>query len=367
MGGGKKELRKRKHSSVPPKKQGDPKKRSRFLCKVRYQTSLPEPHAHMKMLRYPHPEDRLTRYCASYLDLKREFDVYPEQFLGVPIDLVNVDQYREAAERMDEGDEDGSVRQAPMHPEDAILFEPEPADDEDEEKLPVGWLRKSMFLSNNWYGKTSKHVSKAALEEKAQEMARQKRRERREKSTREYQIKAIVSSFEKANAQPKHPSKPHLKPVDVVPFLPIPSPQKPFSYSWIQFSEPEMEEIVQTEKSLILSLSQDHQALYERDPEDHNVENKLEDGFNFKWKREFTRSGGTGASNDNFFIMLKPGAAEFYRFLKKKISLSYHVSLLQRFSFCRFQRKVLLGPRGGASGLAEELEYRPTQIKLKPS
>jgi len=240
MGGGKKELRKRKHSSVQSKKQGDPKKRSRFLCKVRYQTSLPEPHAHMKMLRYPHPEDRLTRYCASYLDLKREFDVYPERLLGVPIDLVNVDQYREAAERMDEGDEDGNIRRPPLDPEDAVLFEPEPAEDEDEEKLPVGWLRKSLFLSNDWYGKTSKHVSKAALEEKAQEMARQKRRERREKSTREYQIKAIVSSFEKANAQPEHPSKPHLKAVNVAPLLPTPS-QHPFSYSWIQFSEPEME------------------------------------------------------------------------------------------------------------------------------
>eukprot|EP00466_Bigelowiella_natans_P005764 jgi/Bigna1/91940/estExt_fgenesh1_pg.C_1320015 len=147
MGGGKKELRKRKHSSVQSKKQGDPKKRSRFLCKVRYQTSLPEPHAHMKMLRYPHPEDRLTRYCASYLDLKREFDVYPERLLGVPIDLVNVDQYREAAERMDEGDEDGNIRRPPLDPEDAVLFEPEPAEDEDEEKLPVGWLRKSLFLS----------------------------------------------------------------------------------------------------------------------------------------------------------------------------------------------------------------------------
>mmetsp|Transcript_32929 Transcript_32929/g.61249 ORF Transcript_32929/g.61249 Transcript_32929/m.61249 type:complete len:359 (-) Transcript_32929:150-1226(-) len=313
------------------------KNKSRFMCQPQYHTSLPEPHFHMKMLRYPHPEDRLTRYCASYMDLKRKLDVTPDFMLGVPIDLINVDRYESEAHME-------------VPEEDSQLFDPEetPGKAKKKNAAPISWLRRQDILANNLYDKTNKHISKAETEAIKIEKARKAREARKKAQTREGQIKDIVKSFTNSSSELKHPMKPHLKVKSVVDLY----PGENFGlakYTWVKMNRVKnIQETIKSEELLLSCLSHETHVSYKK-PEDEEVKNV------FKWDRELTRTASAMDKGENhFFIMLGDDTATYYRYHKKlALREREHGKQLERELEDRHQT-LRLEPGGGSSEVGDD-------------
>lgn len=70
------------------------KKKSEFLCPIRFRTQLPGPALGPRMLKYPFPPNFLTRYSSANLELNRKHEVYIEPRDAVPINVVDKNAYR---------------------------------------------------------------------------------------------------------------------------------------------------------------------------------------------------------------------------------------------------------------------------------
>mmetsp|Transcript_2737 Transcript_2737/g.6325 ORF Transcript_2737/g.6325 Transcript_2737/m.6325 type:complete len:390 (+) Transcript_2737:21-1190(+) len=330
--------RKRKHHKHESRKQdrkgvfiADPKsnkgavkkQKSQFMCQLKYKTDLPEPHNHMKLMVYPFQKDRLSRYCGSYMDMKRIFDVQPEGLLGVPIDLIDLDRYATHDEEIQ------------MSMEDQRLFLPEVDPSAQTATTDgVSWLRKSVPLGNDQFGRSIGHRSQVEIQQERVEQARRRREERMRKNTREWQIKSIVKSFTDATEILPHPTNNKLTVKEVVPLLPAPKSQQN-KYTWIRFTEAnEYEPMINAGEMLVRCLDHDHQAVYSK-PEGEN---------NYKWKNEVSRQVGEVVEREKAYIMiLNDGKAEF----------------------CQYERKVICGPRAMDDDLVSNLKERPKEIHLK--
>jgi hypothetical protein len=86
------------------------------------------------------PYIALGSYCASSIELGQLHNVTPERLLGIPIDLVDVDQYLIPAS--------GAV----AAPEDAPLYGEKTGATQKKKRVdsaPTAWLRKQRILDNN--------------------------------------------------------------------------------------------------------------------------------------------------------------------------------------------------------------------------
>jgi len=69
-----------------------------FLVTLKHKTKLPGPPLDPMLLKYPHPQDHLTRFCAANLEFLHEWELLPESGLAIPIDMIDPTTYE-----LDEG------------------------------------------------------------------------------------------------------------------------------------------------------------------------------------------------------------------------------------------------------------------------
>eukprot|EP00123_Amoebidium_parasiticum_P011820 comp20919_c0_seq1/m.27903 comp20919_c0_seq1/g.27903 ORF comp20919_c0_seq1/g.27903 comp20919_c0_seq1/m.27903 type:complete len:500 (-) comp20919_c0_seq1:113-1612(-) len=201
------------NGTVTPKKYPKPSEREYpkdLLCKVRYKNTLPDIPFDAKLLAYPFDPFRYIRYWPSSVETSHKFDLISESNLNIPIDLIDPDAYRVPTN-------------ATLHKDDLALVE----DAGEKEKanlkkkkrthhMEVYWMRKTEWISSEHklYGMTNEQIQ-----------ARRARREQQAQITskdRDSQVQAIKKTFDVVNSQKtwKHPTKKHLKAVDVMPLLP---------------------------------------------------------------------------------------------------------------------------------------------------
>jgi RNA polymerase II-associated factor 1 len=207
-----------------------------------YRNAIPEPPSGPKLLVVPHNIQRLFAYAGAALEEKQTHDVHhTSKTLGVPIDLIDMEQYELPR---------GAVKNV-LDPEDVLLL-PDPTQQKKtfknmpkREDMLVGhtfsWLRRQEYLSNNLYEPVGKQYSETARA-RDQAMQVQSAKEKRD-HTIETQIKNIEQTFQFSKTEPVHPTKPHLKPVQIFDVFPDDHLDQ-IEYTYVQFLSDPAEEVL---------------------------------------------------------------------------------------------------------------------------
>lgn len=194
------------------------KKPTTFLCKLKFRNELPDPTAQPKLIALNTDKDRYTRYAFTSLEKTHKPKLYPEQDLGIPLDLLDLSVYKvpDVCPPLDPEDEEllrDDEEATPVKKEGGIKRKDRPTD------KGVSWLVKTQYISP-----LSMESAKLSLTEKQAKEMRANKEGRNlfmeNLNNRERQIQAIEESFKATKLVPVHQSKPKLKPVKVLPLLP---------------------------------------------------------------------------------------------------------------------------------------------------
>lgn len=282
----------------------------------------------------------MIRYCASSLDLKRKYDVTPEKFLGIPIDLIDVDQYGFPEEY-------GRT----LDPADKKLFQRESSSKLLQmrgDKAPTPWLRKQKILDNNLYGRTNNHISKAEVGRQQALQVEKLRLQRKKDESRETQISRIMQSFNDAKTVSRHPKNPKLKPVSVLKVLPN-LELLANAYTLTKFKDTNNYSVTKedakigVEELIIKCNSTEEHVVYTKSDAKKPVESKpgydVQSSDTYDWTREYKRDPATRSTGDNtMFFYLKPDGVEYGRYRKK-------LNLRQREQNIKLQEELIRRPR----------------------
>ncbi|KAJ6826245.1 putative protein PAF1-like protein [Iris pallida] len=193
------------------------KKPTTFLCKLKFRNELPDPTAQPKLLSVNTNRDQYSKYSITSLEKMHKPKLYPEQDLGIPLDLLDISVYNTPdvcpplAPEDEELLRDTEVAAPVKH--EGIRIKERPTD------KGVSWLVKTQYISP-----LSMDAAKLSLTEKQAKEMREAKEGRNVSlenlNSRERQIKAIQESFKASKLHPVHQSKPSLKPVEIMPLLP---------------------------------------------------------------------------------------------------------------------------------------------------
>ncbi|XP_020114495.1 protein PAF1 homolog [Ananas comosus] len=193
------------------------KKPTTFICKMKFRNELPDPTAQPKLLALNTDKDRYTKYTITSLEKLYKPKLYPEQDLGIPLDLLDISIYNPPP------------IYSPITPEDEELLR----DDEVVTPIKQDGIRRKERPSDigvSWLVKTQ-YISPISMDEAKMSITEKQAKEMRETkegrnsflenlNSREKQIQAIEESFKAAKLPPVHQTKPAMEAEWVQPLLP---------------------------------------------------------------------------------------------------------------------------------------------------
>lgn len=283
------------------------KQKSEFVCEIRYLTDLPEPPLDPKLLKLQLPEDRLITYCSSALERKHKAPLLCEKLLGIPIDMVDQEQFQPSAEERRQG----------MHPRDAALFVGQASLLAEENKNTRGdaligttftWLERNTYLQNNLYDmQAKKNISETQRQlGVAMEAAKNK-----EELTRDQQIEVIRKTFDSSHLV--HPDHPEWQPVKVMNVFPHPGIDNEHTYVLYDnaLHKGNEEGPEEAKRSVLRSYSDTQHSVYMPATEAADAET-------YSWARELRRNPTPPVVDlNNFYFMIYKDEVLFNRFQKR--------------------------------------------------
>ncbi|OAY81303.1 Protein PAF, partial [Ananas comosus] len=182
-----------------------------------FRNELPDPTAQPKLLALNTDKDRYTKYTITSLEKLYKPKLYPEQDLGIPLDLLDISIYNPPP------------IYSPITPEDEELLR----DDEVVTPIKQDGIRRKERPSDigvSWLVKTQ-YISPISMDEAKMSITEKQAKEMRETkegrnsflenlNSREKQIQAIEESFKAAKLPPVHQTKPAMEAEWVQPLLP---------------------------------------------------------------------------------------------------------------------------------------------------
>lgn len=188
-----------------------PKPNTQFLCEPQYQFALPEPPADLKCLNVEldcseYGECTVTEFEKNYRPC-----LLSDPFHGIRLNLMDEGLYRKRGplDRLSPEDEELLGSQAGAK---SRFSSKEDAKAIGSGRKPISapWLRRMMYDEYN--------VNKRPISAKRTSTVNLLKVER--PKTREEMLQAIETSFVAAKKTPVHPTKKHLKPVNIAPLIP---------------------------------------------------------------------------------------------------------------------------------------------------
>ncbi|KAI9143956.1 Paf1-domain-containing protein [Paraphysoderma sedebokerense] len=317
------------------------RRKQEFICRIKYSNSLPPQQFLPKSLIYPFPSDHLYSYKKTTLVENTPHNLLlPDQpidliKLGV-FDLQNIEQPPKV-----------NIKNAKVDPKDEPLLA-QPADRftngmaGSRARPLVPWLRRTEYIGSEstQYGRQREDRSAAA------DIQPHKDR------TREGQIRDIEATFEHAAAKNistlKHPRKPHLKAVEMMPIFPELT-LWPNDYCMIQFDGHPAESVPKRANSVNLSQTPQLYGILKpvQDPEDQSTvltyylpheesveilrkrQEKAEeeedefqdDELNYSYVREYDYAPAIDKQDSRVLFMLREGEGAFYSKIRSRVAL----------------------------------------------
>lgn len=312
------------------------KRRSDFICRVKYGNNLPDIPFDLKFLNFPFETDRFTQYKPTSLERNYKFEVLSEHDLGVTIDLINRDLYQP---------DRNSV--ATLDPADEKLLEEDTHIQQDttrskQHAKTVSWLRKSEYISTEQTRFQPQNMDKA--EAKVGYNVKNSLRDETLYMDREQQIHAIDRTFDESKKPIlNHYCKPNVVPVEVYPVYPD---FKNFKYPFAQVifdTDPspsgkslpnQIEEMSQAMIRGVMDESGEQFVAYflptddtlEKRRVDFSMERIYEDETEYEYKmaREYNwnvKSKLSKGYEENYFLIIREDGV-FYDELETRVRLS---------------------------------------------
>lgn len=317
------------------------RRKQEFICRIKYSNSLPPQQFLPKSLIYPFPSDHLYSYKKTTLVENTPHNLLlPDQpidliKLGI-FDLQNIEQPPKV-----------NIKNAKVDPKDEPLLA-QPVDRltngmaGSRARPLVPWLRRTEYIGSEstQYGRQKEDRSAAA------DIQPHKDR------TREGQIRDIEATFEHAAAKNistlKHPRKPHLKAVEMMPIFPELT-LWPNDYCMIQFDGHPAESVPKRANSVNLSQTPQLYGILKpvQDPEDQSTvltyylpheesveilrkrQEKAEeeedefqdDELNYSYVREYDYAPAIDKQDSRVLFMLREGEGAFYSKIRSRVAL----------------------------------------------
>lgn len=191
-----------------------------FLCDFHFRNDLPLPPVGPKLLPVPVDRARITAYQPVGLLWDKPSDAPLEYELALAVDPLDAERYRV---------QPGGP--PVLEPEDEALLVPEPGTGgtggrtAKKAKMDnnAGWLMRTLYLSDAQLPKASsadENVHARALKERQLAAEGVFLSVPPGGDAKDAQVAAIEESFNAMQVPPVHPSKPELRPVEVMPILP---------------------------------------------------------------------------------------------------------------------------------------------------
>ncbi|XP_022083166.1 RNA polymerase II-associated factor 1 homolog [Acanthaster planci] len=199
-----------KRSDRDRKSRGTVPGKSDLVCRIKYGNNLPDIPFDPKFITYPFEANRFVKYNATSLERNYKHELLAEHDLGVTIDLINPDTYR-------------IDPHAYLDPADEKLLEEEISTPGDSKRSrqhtkAVSWLRKTEYISSEY---NRSQYSRDKVETKVAYHLKKQFNEENLYKDQASQIAAIEKTFEDAKIPiDQHYSKPHVKPVEILPVFP---------------------------------------------------------------------------------------------------------------------------------------------------
>lgn len=202
--------------------------RGEFLAPYSFSNALPEVPSDPKLLTVSFNKEAFVRYrYDSSTEAAQKYELLAEPDLGIPIDLVDPQAY-------------DAPQDATVEPADAELLSDVAMAQatgargasagrvKQQMRAEVTWLRKTPIMGNNLYEAVHKQQKQNTERQHVVSASRELATVPQGKRTLEEQVDAIEKSFDEAAAldmrdgksDAKHPTRPELTPVSVLPVLP---------------------------------------------------------------------------------------------------------------------------------------------------
>eukprot|EP00795_Rhopilema_esculentum_P003503 gene3503-1887_t len=343
--------------------QRERREKSDFVCRVKYNNSLPDIPFDAKFITYPFEGNRFIHYKPTSLERSYKHDLLTEPDLGVTIDLIDPDTY--------------SISNNELHPADEKLLEEEFTMQADHKRQrqhtkSVTWLRKTQYISTEF---NRFQTCNDMVETKVGFNVKKKMKGIDLYKDREAQIQSIEGSFEAAKKPiTAHHANPRLKPVDIMPVFPDfsfwhmpcahvifdtePTPRgkadpasiDEMSHAMIRGMEDES-----GDQFVAYFLPSDDTLRKRKREEADPSEIASEDESDYKLAREYNWSVKNKASSgyeENYFFALRENEGAFYNELQTRVKLN---------------KRRAKGGAGGISSAVSKLVVRnrePTEAEL---
>lgn len=307
--------------------------KSDFVCRVKYNNSLPDIPFDAKFITYPFEGNRFIHYKPTSLERSYKHDLLTEPDLGVTIDLIDPDTY--------------SVTNNELHPADEKLLEEEFTVQADHKRQRqhtknVTWLRKTQYISTEF---NRFQTCNDMVETKVGYNVKKKMKGIDLYKDRETQIQAIEGSFEAAKKPiTAHHSNPRLKPVDIFPVFPdfnfwhMPCAHVIFDTEPTPRGKSEAPTVDEMSHAMIRGMEDEsgdqfvayflpsEETLRKRKREEDDVSNiSKDDESDYKLAREYNWSVKNKASTgyeENYFLAFRQGEGVFYNELQTRVKLN---------------------------------------------
>eukprot|EP00242_Pyramimonas_sp_CCMP2087_P005226 CAMPEP_0198200456 /NCGR_PEP_ID=MMETSP1445-20131203/3465_1 /TAXON_ID=36898 /ORGANISM="Pyramimonas sp., Strain CCMP2087" /LENGTH=482 /DNA_ID=CAMNT_0043870531 /DNA_START=307 /DNA_END=1755 /DNA_ORIENTATION=- len=202
-------------------------RKTNFLCRIQFRNDLPEVPIEPKLLAVPTSWARFVSYKSSAsLDAMRQHDFLLEPELGIPLDLLEAPQYqvpRDYRRHLDPEDEALLRSDNKSVPGVIVNGKHVPVPNIVSRSAGVArdftWLMKTQYISNEDAPKQA-GITEKTMKEMRNRAAAAEAAAGQLEDVLETQIETIEASFKAATALPVHLTKPHLKPVEVLPVFP---------------------------------------------------------------------------------------------------------------------------------------------------
>jgi len=340
------------HSSHTSHSHSSHRSRTGFICRLRFQNNLPELPFNPKLVEFPFPRDRLYSYKTSQLIENTPYKMLPpDTELGIPLNLIDMKVFEEGPENKNYN----PTEPPPVHEDDKILLI---SNEEIERRKKrsvrpqVSWLRRTEYISNEISNKFLKNNEFTEVK-MGLSIAKDSAIKDVDLSVTG-QIKSISRTFKIINETDlfniKHPTKSHLKAVEIFPIFPD-FVRWPNVYSHVQYNSSPIsndnlektDEITSTQLSnailkpmqnpldpseTFLSYFQPSvetakkinlKRKHHDDSDDEEIDNETQE-YNFV--RDFEYDTSNDAKNKKVFFTFNPeqGGA-FYNIVRSKLSL----------------------------------------------
>ncbi|KXJ17742.1 RNA polymerase II-associated factor 1-like [Exaiptasia diaphana] len=328
---------------MPPTIQGNDQKQDRhgstrsksdFVCRVKYNNSLPDIPFDAKFITYPFEGSRFVQYKPTSLEKNYKHELLTDVDLGVNIDLIDPNMY-------------AFDPNATLDPADEKLLEEDSVVMPDQKRTRhhnknVSWLRKTEYISTEY---NRALTSNEMAETKVGYHIRKKFKGSDLYKDRESQLAAIENTFDAAKKPiHRHPSKSNITPVEILPVFPD---FQMWSYACAHVvfdSDPtprdqkgpaQIDEMSQAMIRGMVDASGDqfvayflpsNETLGKRKRDQETATDYMdEEEYEYKMAREYNwnvKNKSTKGYEENYFFVFREGEGVFYNELVTRVRLS---------------------------------------------